>query len=386
MSQVEYVFRTLGCWKKMRFLDKIFPLSGQRDIRMRPRIGLTGSFGRGNYGDELYVKTYQHWFGRWADLHLLTGLPQPGYLQDFGKARVDLMDAIVLGGGDLLCPYREKIDRDFIHPYYLRRPLHVAGIGVERNRPDINPNTLEAWRKFLKNRNVKSITMRDSDSKIWIDTNVAPNVEVGIAPDLVCALPLPPAIRPDGPPVLGLVTRHIKHPREYKLMGEIAHKLSGQGWRVRHVIGGVGNHGRKDYENSKTLEVPGKETFYSQDLDDISRALGECSLVLSMKLHTTIVSSMYGVPTISMNPVVKARSFMESIGREKYVFAANDGSVFDAIDAGVPDISTDRIRKLRDDASSYLMNLGQRIWDDFRRSNRTRAHHLSDAPSFPGSI
>lgn len=32
-------------------------------IPVRPKIGITGSLGRGNYGDELYVKTYQYWFG-----------------------------------------------------------------------------------------------------------------------------------------------------------------------------------------------------------------------------------------------------------------------------------------------------------------------------------
>lgn len=55
------------------------------------------------------------------------------------------MDAVVLGGGDLLCPYRLRIDPDFINPAYLQRPVHVAGIGVERNRPDIDPEVLAQW-------------------------------------------------------------------------------------------------------------------------------------------------------------------------------------------------------------------------------------------------
>lgn len=186
-----------------------------QQARLRPKIGITGSFGRGNYGDELYVRNYQHWFGSWADLYLLTGLPRPVYFREFGESYVDLMDAVVLGGGDLLCPYRREIDKDFINPTYLRRPVHVAGIGVERNRPDIEPTVLRRWTKFLTDPAIHSISTRDPGSAEWICDHVKPSVPVSSHPDLVCALPLPAATRPEGPPILGLTTRHIKHPKEY---------------------------------------------------------------------------------------------------------------------------------------------------------------------------
>lgn len=348
----------------------------------RPRIGLTGSFGRGNYGDELYVRNYQHWLGPWADLFLLTGLPKPSYFAEFGEASVDLMDAVVLGGGDLLCPYRPQIDRDFINPAFLRRPLHVAGIGVERNRPDIEPTVLKRWQAFLTHPNVQSITTRDPGSQAWIQEHIQPRVPVGAHPDMVCALPLPPATRPEGPPIVGLVTRHIKHPKEYVLVAEAAQKLSQQGWRVRHVIGGVGNHGDKDLENSRHLQVPGKETFHSEDLDAISRALGECSLVLSMKLHTTLVAVMYGVPTVCVNPVVKARAFMEAAGCGDLVVASNDRRLMELIDAGVPPPPPDRLDALRNDASDAMRALSQRLWNDFRNASPTR-RGLPATPPMP---
>lgn len=360
--------------------------STREQDRLRPRIGITGSFGRGNYGDELYVKTYQHWFGRWADLHLLTGLPRPSYLQEFGEAHVDLMDMIVLGGGDLLSPYRPKIDRDFIHPTYLRRPLHVAGIGVQRNRPDTEAkeaDVVKKWRNFLTHSSIKSISARDPGSKTWIEQNIKPSVEVKTHPDLVCALPLPSAAHRGGPPILGMVTRHIKHPKEYVLMAEVGQKLASQGWRVRHIVGGVGAHGQKDFENSQLLELPGKETMFSQGLDDISRALGECSLVLSMKLHTTLVATMYGVPTVVVNPVIKARAFMESIGREGLVMHPTDRRLISLIEAGVPPVPMDQVKRLRKEASTFLQSLCQRIWNDFRNSSPNRKRLLADKPSMP---
>lgn len=342
------------------------------ETQSRPRIGLTGSFGRGNYGDELYVRNYQHWLGPWADLFLLTGLPKPAYFSELGESSVDLMDAVVLGGGDLLCPYRPKIDRDFINPTFLRRPLHVAGIGVERNRSTIDPTVLKRWQDFLTHPSVRSITTRDFGSQAWIEEHICPSVPVNVHNDMVCALPLPPVNRPKGPPIVGLVTRHIKHPKEYVLVAQMAQKLSQQGWHVRHVIGGVGNHGSKDLENSRYLEVHGKETFHSQDLDAISRALGECSLVLSMKLHTTLVAVMYGVPTVCVNPVVKAKAFMEAAGCGKLVVAPNDRRLIELIDAGVPPPPPDRVDALRNDASAAMRALAQRLWDDFRNATPAR--------------
>lgn len=352
-------------------------------FRTRPRIGITGSFGRGNYGDELYVKTYQYWMAPWADLFLLAGLPRQPYFSAFAEELVDVTDAVVLGGGDLLCPYRPQIDRDFINPHYLRRPLHVAGIGVERNRPDIDETVVERWKTFLTHDNIRSFSTRDPGSASWIEEHIRPSVEVKHHPDLVCALPLPQAKRPEGPPILGLVTRHIKHPKEYVLVAKVADMLSQKGWRVRHIIGGVGGHGAKDHENAKHMEVPGKEVFYSENLDKISRALGECSLVLSMKLHTTIVSTMYGVPTISVNPVVKARAFMRAVGREDLAIASNDTALFDLVESDTLEPNPEAVSRLREQASNAMRQLSQRIWDDFRASSPYRLRNLPSAPPLP---
>lgn len=351
--------------------------------RLKPRVGITGSFGRGNYGDELYVQNYKHWFGSWAELHLLTGLQRSYYLKEFAEARVDLMDSVVLGGGDLLCPYRSKIDRDFIHPSYLRRPLHVAGIGVERNKPEVNIDTVQEWKKFLGGSNVRSISVRDPGSKKWIEEKINPEVPVLSHPDLVCALPLPSIKKLHGPPVLGIVTRHIKHPKEYLVMTEVGRRLASQGWRVRHIIGGVGEHGRKDYENSKHVEIEGKEVVFSHNLDDISRALGECSLVLSMKLHTTLVATMYGVPTVAVNPVVKAKAFMRSIGREELAIHPDDERLLSLVESGVPPVPMQEVQRLREEASDYMRALSQNIWSEFRGASHVRRKLLSKKPSMP---
>lgn len=345
---------------------------------LRPRIGISGSLARGNYGDELYVRVYEQWLGQWADLTLLTGIYRPTYFRSVRNNQVDLMDAVVIGGGDLLCPYRPRIDQDFINPMYLRRPVHVAGIGVERNRPDIDTDVLAKWTKFLTNPNMKSISTRDPGSAKWITDHVEPRVPVSTHPDLVCALSLPEAKRPVGAPILGIVTRHIKSPKEYRLLAEIAEAMIAKGWRVRHIIGGIGAHGEKDLENANELRVEGKETFHSESLDAISRALGECTLVLSMKLHTTLVATMYGVPTICVNPVVKARAFMESIGRGDLAVSPTDRRLVKIIEDGVPEVPMDAVDRLREEAIGFLKSLSHRIWTDYRNESPVRQHLLEE--------
>jgi polysaccharide pyruvyl transferase WcaK-like protein len=347
---------------------------------VRPRIGITGSFGRGNYGDELYVKTYQYWLGPWADLFLQTARRGPSYFRDLGRANLRTMDAVVLGGGDLLCPYRSHISPDFINPAYLQRPVHVAGIGVERNRDEIDPDVLARWKSFLTHPSIRSISMRDPGSRKWVEEHIAPAVPVGEHPDLVCALPLPVVARPSGPPILGLVTRHIKQPSEYEQIIAICRTMMERGWRVRHIIGGVGDHGKKDLENSRHVVLPGKETMHSRELDDISRALGECSQVLSMKLHTTIVATMYGVPTISVNPVVKAKAFMRSIGRETLAIAPHRPELAAMFDKEIPPVPMDQVERLRGEASQALRALSQRIWTEFRQSSPERSALPPDVP------
>lgn len=351
--------------------------------RLRPRLGLTGSLGRGNYGDELYVKTYEHWFGGWADLFMLAGLPRQDYFKKYAHELVDLMDAIVLGGGDLLCPYRPNIDRDFINPMYLRRPVHVAGIGVERNKPNVDQTVVERWNNFLSHPSVASISNRDPGSKDWLEEHFDLNVPVTSHPDLVCALPLPKATQPEGAPILGIVTRHIKSAKEYVLLPKIAAKLAERGWRVRHIIGGVRGHGKKDYENAQLVDIEGKEVIYSEDLDDISRAIGECSLLLSMKLHTTVVGTMYGVPTVCVNPAVKAREFMKAAGREDLVFMPSDRKLLDLVDSEILPPEPSKVVQLREEASAALRGLGQRIWSDYRTASPIRERMLSESPEWP---
>lgn len=353
-------------------------LEAELRVMLKPRVGITGSLARGNYGDELFVRVYEHWLGQWADLTLLTAIHRPWYFRDLRTAQVDLMDAVVLGGGDLLCPYRAWIDPDFVNPMYLRRPVHVAGIGVENDQPHVDASVVETWSGFLNHPNVRSISTRDLGSAEWIRDHIRPDVTVDSHADLVCALPLPPVERGRGKPILGIVTRFIRDPEEYRLLEEIAASYIEKGWRVRHIIGGIEGHGKRDFDNAEELRVVGKETLYTKQLDEITRALGECSLLLSMKLHTTLVATMYGVPTVCIHPVAKTRAFMAAIGRENLVVSPTDRRLVEILEEGLPAVPMDQVEKLRNQAIDYLKALSQRIWDEYRNTSAVRRYVLPE--------
>lgn len=349
------------------------------NTRLKPRIGMAGSLCRGNYGDELFVKVYQHWFGTWADLSFVIRHEIPPYFRNIPRKEVADVDAVVLGGGDLIVPFLDQVGIDFVNPKYLKRPVHVIGVGVQQPPGrDENPDVVAVWKEFLNHPSIHSISTRDPLSKTWVEQRIKPVVEVEVHPDLVCALPLPKATRPDGPPILGIVTRHLQNPENFQMLKEAASRLAEKGWRIRHIVGGLSKHGEKDFENAALLSIPGKETVYSQELDDISRAIGECSLILSSKLHTTIVATMYGVPTVCVNPVGKAKEFMRLAGREQFVVGTMDPKLLDLIEAGVPPVPEENIRRLREGAANALRSLGKKIWDDFRKSSPERLHQLPE--------
>lgn len=102
-----------------------------------------------------------------------------------------------------------------------------------------------------------------------------------------------------------------------------------------------------------------------------------------MKLHTTLVAVMYGVPTICLNPVVKARAFMSAAGCEDLALAHNDRRLMSPIETGVPPPPPARIAQLRSEASAAMIALSQRIWDDFRNASPARMRALAASPATP---
>ncbi|MGY6497649.1 MAG: polysaccharide pyruvyl transferase family protein, partial [Microcella sp.] len=270
------------------------------------------------------------------------------------------------GGGDLIRPW--SVDERYFHKAYLRKPVYMVGLGVpiRTTDPSLNdrPHVSRRYAAFFQHPSVQFVGLRDDSSRDWVVQHLNPTAPVVSVPDIVCALDLPTVTKPEGAPILGIATRlrpNQDEPDDYTELARLARSMQSTGWRIRHLILGTGPVGERDRENADDLVIDGKEVFYTEDLDDISRAIGECTALASMKFHGSVVATMYGVPSMVLIPTSKNRSFMRRIGRDDLLSVFNDASLTERFDP--PPVAPDAqaVAALRDPAAELMRDLNKRI-------------------------
>jgi polysaccharide pyruvyl transferase WcaK-like protein len=325
----------------------------------RPRVGLVGFFDFGNYGDELFVEVYKEHLGPAMDLGVLYDRPAKPYFDRPVAQAVDAVDAVVIGGGDLVIPW--SLSELYWKREYLRRPVFISGVGVpERAEGKPHPDVVARLKKFFQHPNIRYISARDEESCRWIEEHLQPRVPVRRTADIVCSLTLPPATPSDD--VLGVVTRYRPNNEDdYTQVAALAALAQERGMTVRHIVLATGDTGRRDVDNAGTLDVPGKEIVYSESLDDLSRAIGECRMLASMKFHGSVVATMYGVPSVCMMPTAKNRRFFARIGRPELLAHFTSADLVGYLDPLPARIDADAVAALRADATATMAGLRDEI-------------------------
>jgi polysaccharide pyruvyl transferase WcaK-like protein len=310
-----------------------------------------GFYGWGNYGDELFLEAFTSALEPAADVCSLIG---PPWIRRPSLRRGLLdTDVIVIGAGDLLRPW--EMTR-YWRPVLLQRPVFVAGLGI----PDwggSDPQVIDELRRFFGHRNMRGIATRDEGSAAWIRDNLSPRVPVRVSTDLVCSLDLPPAEPPAGPPIFGVAVRRRDTPDDLSQVRRLCQRAISMGYRLRRIVLATGQVREDDLEATAGLGFEDAELISSDDLGEISRAIGECAVFATMKFHGVVVATMYGVPPIAMMPTTKTRNFMAFIGRPELLthFSAED--LPDHVQAGMPRIAEDVRLRLRNGATEYLHDL-----------------------------
>ncbi|MFP5342913.1 MAG: polysaccharide pyruvyl transferase family protein [Candidatus Limnocylindria bacterium] len=328
------------------------PELGTHRAASPPRVGIVGFYGPGNYGDELFLDVFRQHLGD-ARLSVLTQSPTSP-MPPAPRAAVRAQDAIVIGGGDLVVPWHANL-RDW-SPDYLRRPVHIVGVGVPTWR-DARPPAVRALRRFFRHGSVRSIVARDAESGAWIREHLEPRVPVETAADLVFALRLPEVARPAGRPILGIVVRWRNDQDDFATVRAMAERGRSLGYRLRSIVLARGDVRRQDEAALARLGLPVDETVASDDLGVMSRAIGECTMLASHKFHGTVVATAYGVPAISMSTTDKNRNLLRRLGREAYVCAFDDPRLPELIvaDPAPPDPAI--VADMRHDAAASLASL-----------------------------
>jgi polysaccharide pyruvyl transferase WcaK-like protein len=294
----------------------------------RPRVGLVGFYGPGNYGDELFLDVFRRHLGEVADVEVLFESPTRPYFERPVREVVREYDTIVIGGGDLVIPWATS-DRYWLTDY-LRRPVHVIGVGVPTWRP-AKPGVMAALGDFLRHRNVRSITARDPESAAWIREHLRPRVEVASSADLVFALPLPPVERPTDPPILGILIRWREGDDDYGAVRALATRGRELGYRLRTIVLATGDVRARDERALDEVGLDDVERIASDDLDVLTRAIGECTMLVSHKFHGTVVATSYGIPSVSMSTTDKNRNLLRRLGRPDLLCAFDDPGLPDRL-------------------------------------------------------
>ncbi len=330
-------------------------------------VGLVGFFGWGNFGDELFVETYKHWLGKDYELRVLNDLIAKPYFSRPLKEVLAGVDAIVIGGGDLILPW--TVSELYWRAEYLELPVFIVGVGVPTWKASSEP-AIQRQAKFFQHPNVRMVEARDRESADWITKHLQPKVPVGASADIVFALPMPklPAShvkgqvwgkpRVGGKPMLGIVTRDRKgEPDDLTHVLALCKKATELGFGIRHLILGVGDVGRRDLARASDLDVPGKEVAASDSLWDLCTAIGTCEAIASMKYHGTVVAVAYGVPSMVLSPTDKSRNLMRMIERPELLSSLADPRLKDRFSPYMASVPTTSRRMLRQRAESAMKQL-----------------------------
>lgn len=285
------------------------------------RIGLVGYFGWGNYGDELFHETYQQWFAG-HELIMFHDAAKGGFVENMQEL-IDSVDAIVIGGGDLVIPWFKSWL--YWDERFLKKPVFVFGVGVP-TWGKIDPNVIAHYRKFLSHSSVKFIACRDEESVGWINTQIAPGKELHYFPDMVLALNFPQ--RDLASRHVGLILRKQDH-YVSEHVERLATRVAQLGYSIRMILLGTDRTLSDDYEVFSKIRLPSYEVVVRDSTARLSEELARCAYVVSMKFHGIVAAYKCSVPFISLSGADKFKSFVKQTGNDQYSSTWSDPALAD---------------------------------------------------------
>ena len=335
------------------------------------RVGLVGYFGWGNFGDELFVDVYRQWLEPEFEVRVLHDLTErPYFSRPMPEVLADI-DAVVIGGGDLIVPW--SASQLYWRKAYLELPVFVCGVGVPTWKAG-SDDAVAKMRAFVSHPSVRSVNARDDESAAWITTHLSPRVPVSSSADLVFALDLPAAPRPDGPPILGVAIRDRSgKDDDMTNVHALCAKAVALGYRVRQIVLATGQMGERDGGMAHALEVPGKEVIRAESTMELCRAIGECTAFASMKFHGTVVATAYGLPSFVLVATDKNRNLMRMIERPDLLSSFIDPRLPDRFSEFTPPVPAATREMLRGRAAGTMESLREALRATRRPAVRARA-------------
>jgi polysaccharide pyruvyl transferase WcaK-like protein len=177
----------------------------------------------------------------------------------------------------------------------------------------------------------------------------------------VFALPLPAVQRPADPPTLGIVVRWREGGDDYSAVRALADRGRELGYRLRTIVLSTGDVRARDEQALDQVGLDGVERVASDDLEVLTRAIGECWMLASHKFHGTVVAVSYGIPSISMSTTDKNRNLLRRLGRPDLLCAFDDPSLADRLENPPAPIDLTVRDEMAREATASLEALRDRI-------------------------
>ena len=327
----------------------------------KPKIGLVGYFGWGNFGDELFMRVHQQFLSDDYDLEVVHDMLEQPYFSETALAKLKDYDGFLIGGGDLLNP--NAVSSLYWRKEYLEKPVFVHGIGCP-NLKIKQSNSLNYFHDFFSSDSIKHVCLRDIESKNYFDVAVKPKIETVTYPDAVFAMSVPTVSKDPKAKILGVVLRsHNSLVGEYEQVRKAVDEAKLLGYSVRIIVGAFGKLGEGDLTVSKAFIADDEELIYSDDLMVLSKSLGECNLILSMKFHALVVGAMYGVPVIQLSSTQKNKNLFRYLQRPDLQGNYHDTELYRRIPPIPAPIHSLLVRKLKRDAAEGYSNL-KKVMDE----------------------
>ena len=318
------------------------------------KIGLVGYFGWGNYGDEIFLEIFKEKFSN-HDLVLFHD-PVKGALLENVELLINSVDAIIIGGGDLLMPfYRSWLYWD---ERFLVKPIFIFGIGVP-TWGGTKSEVLEYYQHFLSHENIKLISCRDDESVKWIESNLKINKPISMYPDMVIGLDFPQKnLRSKS---LGIILRKQDTYKEKNIL-KACSQAAEMGLSIKLLLLGTDSTLHDDMEILHNIKLPNVDIIIRDSTQKLTHEIANCRYIVSMKFHGIVAAYKCGVPFISLSGADKFVSFMKQTGNEKYLSSWDDEKLLDKLESLCIDgMNFSNREKLAADANKGLEQLVQLV-------------------------
>ena len=191
---------------------------------------------------------------------------------------------------------------------------------------------------------MKFIHARSEASAKWMQEHLRPKIDVYPGIDIVCAMDFP--FHAPQNKVLGLITRAYQNIDPVHI-NAFLQKAVDDGWTIKHIPLGTAPTSEEDIAEAHEHTFTPRSITVTRTIEELTREIQTCQMLLSMKFHGCVVGHMSGVPTVTLSRADKFVHFYQRIGRAAFLSVAGDARLPELFYLGMSGVDRHGVEELR---------------------------------------